>query len=105
MDDRERLIQLIQQAVGGCARHWAELIADNLLSNGVGFVRKTPIESLDLSLRAYNALKRAGINTVEALRDFPESSLARLRGVGETVCAEILEKRYTDANQKTTLPT
>lgn len=32
---RERLIELIQDSVFGCARHWAEIIADNLLANGV----------------------------------------------------------------------
>lgn len=32
---RERLIEMIQNSVGGCARHWAEIIADNLLANGV----------------------------------------------------------------------
>ena len=32
---RDRLIELIQSAVGGCARHWAEIIADHLIANGV----------------------------------------------------------------------
>ena len=32
---RDRLIELIQSAVGGCARHWAEKIADYLIANGV----------------------------------------------------------------------
>lgn len=32
---RERLVEMIQDAVGGCARHWAEIIADRLLANGV----------------------------------------------------------------------
>lgn len=32
---RDRLIELIQNAVNGCARHWAEIIADHLLANGV----------------------------------------------------------------------
>lgn len=32
---RERLIELIQNSVGGCARHWAEIIANHLLANGV----------------------------------------------------------------------
>jgi hypothetical protein len=32
---RDKLIDLIQNAVGGCARHWAELIADNLIANDV----------------------------------------------------------------------
>lgn len=35
MTERERLIELIQNAVNGCARHWAEIIADYLLDNGV----------------------------------------------------------------------
>lgn len=32
---KNRLIELIQDAVGGCARHWAEIIAENLISAGV----------------------------------------------------------------------
>jgi hypothetical protein len=32
---RERLIELIQDSVNGCARHWAEVIADYLIDNGV----------------------------------------------------------------------
>lgn len=32
---RDRLIELIQNAVNGCARHWAEIIADHLISKGV----------------------------------------------------------------------
>ena len=32
---RERLATMVQDAVGGCARHWAEIIADHLIENGV----------------------------------------------------------------------
>lgn len=32
---RDKLIELIQESVDGCARYWAERIADNLLANGV----------------------------------------------------------------------
>ena len=32
---RERLIELIADAVGGCSTYWAGLIADYLLANGV----------------------------------------------------------------------
>lgn len=35
MDLREKLILWIQDSVGGCARHWAEVIADGLIENGV----------------------------------------------------------------------
>lgn len=38
MNDREKLIKLIQSAVDGCAEYWAGLIADHLLANGVTFV-------------------------------------------------------------------
>lgn len=34
-NNRDRLIELIQSAVDGCARHWAEKIADYLIANGV----------------------------------------------------------------------
>ena len=32
---RERLVELIQASVNGCARNWAETIADYLLANGI----------------------------------------------------------------------
>ena len=35
MDVREKLMEIIQNSVGGCARHWAEVIADGLLAHGV----------------------------------------------------------------------
>ena len=35
MTDRDKLIELIQNSVNGCARHWAEIIADYLLANDV----------------------------------------------------------------------
>ena len=34
-DMRDRLVELIQNAVDGCASYWAELIADHLIANGV----------------------------------------------------------------------
>ena len=107
MGDRERMIALIQEAVGGCARHWAALIADNLIKNGVGFIELHPIDDLNLSVRAYNCLKRAGIDTVEELNAMDEDSIMRIRGVGVAVCEEILAKRNggtEDGNQETSLP-
>src|SRR5574344_977674 len=35
MDVREKLVEIIQNSVGGCARHWAEVITDGLIANGV----------------------------------------------------------------------
>lgn len=38
MTDKEKLVAIIQTAVGGCTAYWAGLIADHLIANGVGFV-------------------------------------------------------------------
>ena len=35
MDVRTKLVEIIQNSVGGCARHWAEVIADGLIAHGV----------------------------------------------------------------------
>ena len=35
MNVKEKLVEIIQNSVGGCARHWAEVIADGLITNGV----------------------------------------------------------------------
>lgn len=32
---KEKLSEIIQSAVGGCAKYWADIIADYLLANGV----------------------------------------------------------------------
>ena len=32
---RDKITEMIQNAVGGCAKHWAEVIADHLLANGI----------------------------------------------------------------------
>ena len=34
MDVREKLVEIIQNSVGGCARYWAEIIADGLIADG-----------------------------------------------------------------------
>lgn len=109
MNDRERIIKLTQEAVGGCARHWAALIADKLIDSGFEFVKKTPIESLNLSVRTYHAVKRAGIDTVEELRSWDKDLLARCRGVGVTAIAEIeqalqnYEEGRKDAEEEATV--
>ena len=35
MDVGEKLVEIIQNSVGGCARNWAEVIADGLIAHGV----------------------------------------------------------------------
>ena len=51
---RERLIELIQNSVGGCARHWAEIIADNLIENGVAIIPYGAIVLTKAEIEALN---------------------------------------------------
>ena len=43
MGMREKLIELIQSAVNGCATYWAGLIADHLIANGVTIQKWIPV--------------------------------------------------------------
>lgn len=52
------------------------------------------IEKLQLSPRARNALQRANIHTVEALREITWDELAAIRGIGVVSFYEITEKLY-----------
>ncbi len=52
---------------------------------------KTSIEDLNLSVRAYNCLKSANINTIAELVSKDESELLRFRNFGRKSLAELLE--------------
>jgi len=50
------------------------------------------IEELDLSVRSYNCLKRAGINTVEELIKKTEADMLKVRNLGKKSLQEVKEK-------------
>lgn len=50
------------------------------------------IEDLDLSVRSYNCLKRAGIQTVEELQQKTEDEMMRVRNLGKKSLKEVKEK-------------
>ena len=50
------------------------------------------IETLDLSVRTFNCLKRAGINTVEQLSQCGDEDLARLHNMGTKSLREIKDR-------------
>ncbi len=52
------------------------------------------IEDLDLSVRSYNCLKRAGIQTVEELTMKTEDEMMRVRNLGKKSLKEVKEKIY-----------
>lgn len=50
------------------------------------------IEDLDLTVRSYNCLKRAGISTVEELTQKTEDDMAHVRNLGKKSLKEVKEK-------------
>ena len=55
-------------------------------------VLEMSIEELDLSVRSYNCLKRAGINNVEDLANKTEEEMMKVRNLGRKSLEEVLNK-------------
>ena len=55
-------------------------------------VLEMSIEELDLSVRSYNCLKRAGINTVEELANKSEDDMMKVRNLGKKSLEEVIQK-------------
>ena len=55
-------------------------------------VLEMSVEELDLSVRSYNCLKRAGINTVEELINRTEEEMMKVRNLGKKSLEEVLNK-------------
>ncbi len=60
--------------------------------NGVGKLLEMTIEELDLSVRSFNCLKRAGINKVEDLIDKSEEDMMKVRNLGKKSLDEVVAK-------------
>ena len=55
-------------------------------------VLEMTIEELDLSVRSFNCLKRAGINTVEDLINKSEEEMMKVRNLGRKSLEEVMAK-------------
>lgn len=55
-------------------------------------VLELSIEELDLSVRSYNCLKRAGINSVDDLANKTEEDMMKVRNLGRKSLEEVLDK-------------
>ncbi|MCB5032018.1 DNA-directed RNA polymerase subunit alpha, partial [Streptococcus mutans] len=53
---------------------------------------ETTIEELDLSVRSYNCLKRAGINTLQELTNKSEAEMIKVRNLGRKSLEEVKAK-------------
>ena len=57
-------------------------------------VLEMTIEELDLSVRSYNCLKRASINTVEELVKKTEEDMMKVRNLGRKSLEEVINKLH-----------
>ena len=53
---------------------------------------ETPIEELDLSVRAYNCLKRDAIHTLQDLTSKSEAEMMKIRNLGKKSLKEVIDK-------------
>jgi DNA-directed RNA polymerase subunit alpha len=60
--------------------------------NGKEKILEMTIEELDLSVRSFNCLKRAGINTVEDLISKSEEEMMKVRNLGKKSLEEVIAK-------------
>ena len=61
-------------------------------SDTKGKVLEMNIDELELSVRSYNCLKRAGINTVEELCNKTPDDMMKVRNLGRKSLEEVLSK-------------
>ncbi len=72
------------------ARETETMIVKN--DDSKGKLLEMTIEELDLSVRSFNCLKRAGINTVEDLINRSEEDMMRVRNLGRKSLEEVVAK-------------
>ena len=71
-------------------------IAENLIALAIKEkVLEMPIEELELSVRSYNCLKRAGIATVEDLANKSEADMMKVRNLGKKSLDEVINKLHS----------
>lgn len=60
--------------------------------NNLSKLLEMPIDELDLSVRSYNCLKRAGINTVGQLVEKTDEEMIKVRNLGKKSLEEVKQK-------------
>jgi len=81
------LLTEVDQVVSGMG----SLMEENSYENNAKTINMS-IEDLDLTVRSYNCLKRAGISTVEELTQKTEDEMSRVRNLGKKSLKEVKEK-------------
>lgn len=89
------LIQHLRLFEGLCSSSYSEDIMVEKGEAGKEKVLEMTIEELDLSVRSFNCLKRAGINTVEDLIGKSEEEMMKVRNLGRKSLEEVMYKLQT----------
>ena len=93
--DREMLIEILLNA-GFKSTEENLAMLKLLMDNGIPLTKENilrmTIEELDMSVRSFNCLKRADINTVEDLVRRTESDMMRVRNLGKKSLEEVIIK-------------
>ncbi len=76
----------------GLTDHSMSISVSEPEDNKLGKVMEMTIEDLDLSVRAYNCLKRAGINTVAELVQRNQEDMMKVRNLGKKSLEEVEQK-------------
>lgn len=53
-----------------------------------------PIEKLELSIRQYSCLKKAGVNTSEELYSYSATTLKKVRNLSDRDIQDLIQKGY-----------
>ena len=77
--------------VDSMSNELGSLMEENV-HDGSGKAINMSIDDLDLTVRSYNCLKRAGISTVEELTQKSEDEMSRVRNLGKKSLKEVKEK-------------
>jgi len=62
-----------------------------------------PIEDLNFTVRIYNCLKRAGIDTKEQLENLTKKDLLKVRNLGKGNIKEIMKRKDINLKKKETI--
>ena len=81
------LLSEVDQGVNGM-----ESLMKDFVNDGSAKKINMAIEDLDLTVRSYNCLKRAGISTVQELTEKSEDEMSRVRNLGKKSLKEVKEK-------------
>lgn len=77
-----------------CANRFIATMASLFEDDGIADLT---LEDLELSVRAFNCLRRAGVSNAGGIADMTWEELLKVRNIGKTAAMEVVEKmwRYT----------